>query len=1188
MYLKRLELQGFKSFPEKIKLEFNKGVTAVVGPNGSGKSNIGDAVRWVLGEQSAKALRGAKMEDVIFAGTASRRPLGFAEVSLILDNSDRMMNIDYAEVCVTRAVYRSGESQYKINGSACRLKDIHELFMDTGIGREGYSIIGQGRVDEILSVKSEDRRLLLEEAAGIIKYRIRKSEAESKLERERQNLIRVNDIITEIGSQLEPLFEQSEKAKKYLALYERQKLTDINVFLLQTVNIDNELLQMQRGISDVTAQISKETGANANALRLIETNREAVSALQAESDILAGLLMESRIAEEQKEHDIKLQHQSISFFEEEITRLNENIANGEAGLATLNESKSHIQAKQNANELEISTRTQELDKKQTVFEEISKKLSNAESMIDRFSSDYIELMREESAQKAAVQRLTSLYEQLDARNEQISEEKSVHLSKLHDLKIKLLAREKALGEAENDAADLKTERVTLEAERRELDKTLQETKVQADANQNKLRDAESRRRLLIDLEERFEGYGRSVAAVLNYKREYPGEFPGVLGAVGELIDVPRMYVTAIETALGYAVQNIITTDENETKKAINYLKQQNKGRATFLPLTTIKPRELSQSEKPRLSEKGVVGTGKSLIRYDSQYEDIMSNLLGRVLVMDNLDNAIAFSKRHDYAYKIVTLEGDLISAGGAITGGSMAKNEARLLGRSHELAELKTMVEDSSRKAERFNKTVEKAKYDREIIFKLIDENLHSLQEKEIEKASLAMSLNQDKNTLKSLEEQVAELEKEYKQLTGQLSEANRDIRNADASAKELAYRIAALSENMTERQSVLQKDRENREKEINELSNLRIVVTKLTEAQKALKDQMSRVQSDIAKQNKAIEDFQNEIIARRVLIEQKLTEIDENKENVRDILIRREEIENGIKDVTKKRDDKSDEIADIERQYRERIELIGKLSSELARLETKKEQSEQETRNLYDEMWDTYEITAAAAQEYPRLEGTLPALIKDSRRLKSEIRDLGSVSVSAIEEYAQKKARHDFLTTQRDDIQLAEAKLLEIIKDLKTSMENQFKEQLALISENFNHVFREMFGGGTAHLALSDENNVLESGVDIISQPPGKNLQNMLLFSGGERTLTAIALLFGILRMKPSPFCLLDEIEAALDDANVKRFSNFLANFALETQFIIITHRKGTMEGADALYGVTMQEQGVSKLVSVKLEANE
>ncbi len=1184
MYLKRLDIQGFKSFPDKIKLDFNKGITAVVGPNGSGKSNISDAVRWVLGEQSAKSLRGAKMEDIIFAGTQNRRPLNFAEVCITLDNYNHEIALDYSEVTVSRRVYRSGESEFLINGTVCRLKDIHELFMDTGIGREGYSIIGQGKIDEILSSKSEDRRLLFEEAVGIGKFKNRRQEAEIKLEKEKQNLIRVNDIIAELELQIQPLFEQAEKAKKYLLLNDRIKLLHINLFLIESNKIDEVLMKSTVDFDNLQAQIDKENGLLENEKNKFLFLKQELATIENTISSFHNEVVEVRSGIEKKEHEIKIVEEQIQYNHENIKRTKAEIEKKEILIAKVNDEKKLLEVKQKAVEVEIFSKGQIVHLKQSEFDLLNEKLSENEGLIENYNGELIEKIRVTSDIKSNINRISAILEQLNSRENDIINEKQYNSSQIHDKSIHVEALEKQIQENEEKEQVISAEINKSISKRQAFIEQVNNLKEEINLSSLEINENFSKYKVLSEMEKEHEGFYKSVKAVLKQKENHNPTFSGVCGAVGELLLVPKEYETPIEIALGSYIQNIITNTEEDAKSAIEFLKKNNLGRATFLPLSAVKGKEFASDLKETLlKEKGVMGIAKDLIGFDSKYDSIISSLLGRVIVLDNLTNAIAFSKKYHYTYKLVTVEGDLLNAGGSLTGGSMNKSSTNVFGRSREISELHSKIEALKIIFAEKNDNISVFENNISQLKEEIQKRKDEVQKIYIDKISLLQNCQQDKNIVQDLHEKNGDFEIEEKQLILQKNDATKNLNIYNESLLATEECIQDIKNHLDKFQSNVQDDRESKEMRIKELTDAKIALSVLEQHIIGIVENKERIDKDMAFNKTEIESLQRECTGFEESILERKEDIQKLQEIIIQLMVVKDDFQNKVNQLETDKKDKIEKISFAEESISEKSKGVSLLTNEAVRLQSKKENLENERQRIFDAMWNDYEITYQQAQKYPKIEEPHQQIQKEERDVKSQIRDLGNVNVNAVEEYKIVKERFDFLTTQKDDIINAEQKLFEVIKELTGLMEKQFQEQFKVISENFSYVFAEMFGGGQAYLQLSNDSDILNAGIDIIAQPPGKTIKNMFLLSGGERALTAISLLFAIFKMKPSPFCILDEIEAALDEANVVRYANYLKNFSADTQFIVITHRKGTMEACDTLYGVTMHEQGVSKLVSVK-----
>lgn len=1184
MYLKRLELQGFKSFPEKIKLEFNKGITAVVGPNGSGKSNISDAVRWVLGEQSAKSLRGAKMEDVIFSGTSSRKPLGFAEVSIIIDNEDNDLPLDYSEITITRRVYRLGESGFFINGTPCRLKDIYELFMDTGIGREGYSIIGQGQIEEILNSKGEDRRVLFEEAAGIVKYKNRRNDSLSKLEREKQNLIRVTDIISELESKLEPLKTQSEKAKMYLALTEKLKLVKINIFLNEVKKSEELLKEIKENILIIINQEQFELEKEKNLFAEHSILKENISKFDETLKLLNDELGEIRSQIEQKENDIKLLHEKNNFIDSEINRLDSEEIKKQETIDDYENEKKILENKHLENLQILKEKNIFLEEKQKLFDSLNEQMSESQIQIEKYNKNIADETLNTNNLNSYLQRLTIMYEGFESRKEQIISETNAIEEKIEfntkskiDIENKIITVKNSLSYLENDLKSINSEKEVMTIERNNAN------------NENAkiiklLSETESRHKVIKELEDDYEGYFKSTKAILKDKKSNKEKYKGIHGAIGEIVSVSAKYETAIEIALSGYVQNIVTETEEDAKIAIEFLKISKEGRATFLPLSVIKSKSLpNQSEIENIP--GVCGIAKDLIEYDKKYENIMSNLLGRVIICDNIDNAIIISRKYNNSLKIVTLNGDLINSGGAMTGGSIAKKATSIFSRSRELSELSVKITELKKQNEQLVNQIQKIEKQISIIKVQFTEKQTLFHQRDMENASLTQTYEQLNEVLVNLIEKQNDFKIEDVELMEQIVKTNEDIRNHSNLLCESEEKICKIKNDLTIFQSGLMQYSKSRESKITELTDIKVVISALTQDIKAIEHNINRIERDISISKLNTEEFICEKNKKEYTKKQNIENITYEQDNISKLKLIQNNKINKTLEVSNKRELINSNIEKIESDEREQTQLISKIQNEKTRLELKSKQMEEENRRIFDTMWNEYEITYQQAIKYEKLEDSITNLYKLDSKYKNEIKNLGIINIGAIYEYKEIKERFDFLTIQKNDIIDAEVKLKDIIYELTKLMEVQFIEQFKIISENFNSVYSEIFEGGKAYLQFSDLENVLESGIEIIAKPPGKNLQNMNLLSGGERALTAIALLFAILKMKPSPFCILDEIESALDDSNVKRYANYLKKFSSNTQFILITHRKGTMVAADILYGVTMQEQGVSKLVSVELK---
>jgi len=1182
MYLRRLELTGFKSFAERTYLDLSKGLNAVVGPNGSGKSNIADALRWVLGEQSAKQLRGGKMEDVIFAGTAHRRPLGYAEIIMRIDNSESKLPLEFKEISVARRVYRSGESEYSINGETCRLKDIQMLFMDTGVGRDGYSIIGQGRIDEILSLRSEDRRMVFEEAAGIGKYKTRRNETLTKLERERQSRERVDDIIIDLEEQITPLKTQAEEARRYLSLRDRYKTIHVNIFLEEISKIDAELAQMGETLQYSTAQFGDSKRLLAEARLAGEGLKSSTAKADLEYRRANESLLEITTAIEKTEGDIKLLESKMEQMEAEHTRLTGEVKKREELLASKSTERKQEEDSKDKVQAELDDLTNQLDEHIKLSAQLEGELKESAAILDAHNQAIGDALTNSANSRAGIMEAESAYNRLEDEKEKLDSEIMHHDTMLEaqgnvvsESKAALDLCQSELNRAKNSVAAYLSAYNQLSEESHTMEQALRKV-------QESLTVARGRHRAISELETQQEGFYNSVKVVLRKKASDP-QFAGIHGAVSELIGVRHEHEIAIETALGSAAQNIVTESENDAKLAINMLKATKSGRATFLPLTAVKGRNINVSGLEK--EPGFIGVASALVTYDQKYTQVMSQLLGDVIVIDNMDNATAFNKKFKYSHKIVTLDGERFSPGGAITGGNTSRQTTGIIGRGRQLEELSQKVAVLQQEFTELSEQSQNLGTKRQSTEELLNKAREKEQTLTLESERLKDKLSHANETLLNLNKLASSYDEENDKIMLLLVETNQAIR--------------AAKENFREQEANVQKARDALESYQQQMEQNRLEQTEETGMLTDLKIEISRRTEWIGEANRNIERLQRE---ETVLTEEKrilLQEISTGGKAAEDAIINREKIQDDSSKLKVRMTETRKELTDAEaekakleiatskaeedeRAYADSATLIEK---ELTRLEVRKEQLDATSHRLHNEIWEEYSLTHQQALAYKSVEMSEATLRRTAQELKAELATLTNVNVGAIEAYTQLKTRYDFLTTQREDIMRAEATLAELIQTLTQQMEEQFSTQFKLIAQHFEEVFKQMFSGGKASLRLMDTNNVLESGIEIIAQPPGKSLQNLMLLSGGERALTAIALLFSILRLKPSPFCVLDEIESALDDANVARFAKYLKEYAVGTQFIIITHRKGTMEAADHLYGVTMEEQGISKLVSVRFE---
>lgn len=1185
MYLKRLEMQGFKSFAEKIKLDFNCGITAVVGPNGSGKSNIADAIRWVLGEQSVKTLRGSKMEDVIFAGTEHRKPLGFAEVTIVLDNSDSTLPIDYEEVAITRRVYRSGESEYLINKTNCRLKDITELLLDTGIGRDGYSVIGQGRIDEILSTRSEDRRQIFEEASGIMKYKVRKHDAEKKLELTRQNLERINDIIAELESQLEPLREQSEKARRFLDLREELKVLEVNVYLDSMKKFRDRLEVMDKQLKTVQDQINDE---NNKLDEITRSNKEKTDLLKSMDERLEEakqLFYEMEGNLERCSSEIKLNQEKIANLMQNIERLDTEKAELREKIEVLETEEAGKKDRLKYLERQLEEYSAKLAGYEKQMEELLKTLDEEERSIELLKSEIMDKMDIQSDKKLQISNLRSHIENMQKRQRSIDTEVYQNVVEKDREKMKKEELTESIRNAEQHIKGHKEKLSGLFREREETDKMLSELRMKQAKINSDIQSKSSRVRTLREMEQKLEGYNRSVREVLQACHASPQFGRGIHGALAQLIEVDRKYETAIEISLGGALQNIVTQTEEDAKKAIEFLKRNKLGRATFLPISSVEGRGFDNQTMARIKQcEGFCGVASELVSHDSVYTGIIRNLLGKVVVIDNLDNGIKMARKFRYSFRIVTLDGDLLNTGGAMSGGSLENRGTGILTRNREISELDEELKSLRQQETGVSKDIKQLTEDISRIDSDISSIENEIKNNELVKIRDESHLAQTDENLEKLTARMEMLRQEKEQLEREIKETGNELTKYELELLQIEEEISEAKKTVAEFQEKHKEDQAARDALHTDITDYKISVNSIKESIAGVNESSDRIHTE--KENMVMSITKKESEQER--FREEIKKLEEQIEGLNARIKKHSEERSGrsfeIDRLTEERKILEEDIYDIVNKINDTNKTILLLQEEYSRTEVRKTRLEAEMEALQDRIWNEYELTYSSAMELKKDVGSLTSAQRRINEIKNMIKELGPINVAAIDDYIKTKDRYEFMTNQRNDMEQAREKLLRVIAEMTSIMKKQFLEQFKLINKNFNDVFRELFNGGRASLTLVDEENVLESGIEIEAQPPGKKLQNMMLLSGGERAFTAIALLFAILRLKPSPFCVLDEIEAALDEANVYRFVEYLKNYSCNTQFIVVTHRKGTMEGSDMLYGVTMQEHGVSKIISMKM----
>ncbi|TKH37420.1 chromosome segregation protein SMC [Paenibacillus polymyxa] len=1185
MFLKRIELAGFKSFADKTEMEFVRGITAVVGPNGSGKSNISDGIRWVLGEQSAKSLRGGKMEDIIFAGSDARKAVNYGEVSLTLDNEDQALPLDFGEVTVTRRVHRSGDSEYFINRQSCRLRDITELFMDTGIGKEAYSIIGQGRIEEILSTRSEDRRGIFEEASGIVKYKSRKKDAVRKLDETEQNLLRIHDLVSELEDQIGPLKEQSEKAIHFKELRSELKSKEISMYV-------HQIEQIHTSWSDATSKLA-----------LLQQEQLQLSTVVSRHDaMLENDRNELRQLEEQVERlqkDLLQYSEATEKSEGYGELLKERTRNLEANREQLILSLSTSESRHSERKSELDQLNEKLSALNVELDELRARLSDEEAKLigvtggisqeqeESLKGGLLELMNQMAQARNEIRYTDQQKEALERRVNRVSDESGKWEAQKVELEQRKKGLEATIQKLGQEISSLRSGYIQGSEQYQALQKLLEENQGTVRKWEQKREAQISRRDTMKEMQDDFDGFMLGVKEVLKASRK--GTLHGVHGAVAELIRVPEHLEQAMETALGASVQHIVMENESVSRQAISFLKQRQLGRATFLPMDVIRPRQIGAGERQIVeSAEGFVGIGADLVQYDDRYAGIVGSLLGNVVIARTLEDANRIAARCQYRYRVVTLEGDVVNAGGSMTGGSQFKKNANLLGRKRQLDQLDQDILDTEQQIARLRQSAIDTKRQLEETQTRLDELRQGGDVKRTEEQQMAMELKQLEHELHHVLEQVAASGQEKKGF-------DQEIKELEASRAEALVKLAALEEEEKKTHQAIhaaefaRKANESAKEQLQgELTNLKVREGKLDQERFSLEEQIRRLRGDYDTLGK--DSRQNKTLLASIEADLLTNEQETVKqiENLNQYRLKKEEAAEQLEFKRAARSSLSKKLEVAENDTKEQRIQLKSVEELLRQTEIGVNRLDVELENVLKKLSDDYELSyELAKQRYPipeDIEGTQ----SEVERLKRGISALGEVNLGAIEEYQRVHERYTFLDEQKSDLVEAKTTLYQVIREMDDEMSKRFKTTFDAIRREFGTVFSKLFGGGRADLVLLDPERLLETGIDIVAQPPGKKLQNLQLLSGGERALTAMALLFAILHVKPVPFCVLDEVEAALDEANVVRFAQYLREFSEQTQFIVVTHRKGTMEESDVLYGVTMEEGGVSKLVSVKLDNDE
>lgn len=1176
MYFKRIDICGFKSFAEPVSIDLSKGITCIVGPNGSGKSNVSDAIRWVLGEQSPKVLRGGKMEDVIFSGTAKRRSKGMAEVVLVIDNTSKILPIDYSEVAITRRAFRSGEGEYYINSNQCRLKDIRELIMDTGIGVDGYSLIGQGKIADIVSNKVESRREIFEEAAGIVKYRSKKAEAEKKLENTAVNLSRVNDIIAEISGRIDSLKSESDIAKEYLKLNDEYKKVEVNVILknIEDIELKNEYLKDD--LVDLNVKLEEITERQA-------TIKEEIAQGQEEQLQLEALLEEARTKKIQLLEEINsmnsddiVRKEKLNLFEEQEARLKQEMVQLHEKLLQSNAKVEEFDEEIDLIEDEITICQDQIEKKQAELEKFVSHTETLTQAIENKKERLFELHSNLAETKAESTGLQNLVETLEKKKNQLAEEEKEYEAIKKDKEGQLQELRTAIEQKSESKEAIEKEVEKQKNEVNSIAVTLKKIADELQKNKYDFANLSGRKRTIEELESNYDGYSYAVKYVM--KRD----FAGVHGVLADLIKVPQGFELAIETALGAALQNIVCSDEQVARNIIETLKREKAGRLTFLPLSSMRGEVLGISSEIS-SSSGFKGIACNCIEFDEKYKGIVQYLLGKVVIVDNLQNAIAITKKGRVNFRIVTLEGDVINTGGAITGGAYKNKTANIFERKAEIAELSDkleLLEEKNKKLQEENDAASQKQ----------TETLYNLEELEKNLKVAQLKYFEIQNLFKQKSDELQALNAAAQKRQTELKAILEEEKSTKGVFEELIFKNEAIFEQIEELKrelesdmAVLQESKGPEKEGLEKLAEMKVKFSEIQNRKNTKEFQASEIKKQIKQFEESIERAKNDLQK----VKSDIAELNSQSQDyikLQEKQKEREVLEGYINEISEKRSQLFELGKNKARAADELAEQKNSVADSKYGLEIKLAKSESALENFKNKLWDEFEISYIQASSFRSEEINFADAQKQARILKAQIKELGSVNIGAIKEYEEVERRYEFLQNQKSDIQEAMQALRTIIEDMDTTIKVRFKESFDAIAQNFEIVFKELFGGGSAMLEMDNPQNPLESAIEIIAQPPGKKLQNINLLSGGEKTMTAIALMFAVLKAKPTPFCILDEVEAALDDGNVEKFAEYLRKFE-KIQFALITHQKVTMEHADVLYGITMPEQGVSKLLSLKLE---
>jgi chromosome segregation protein len=1186
MNFDKIDIYGFKSFADKVEIKFESGITAIVGPNGCGKSNVADSIRFVMGESSAKSMRGSSMQDVIFNGTEKRKAQSYCEVSLYFNNSNKIFNLDYDEVILTRKLYKSGESEYLINNNVCRRKDIVDAFRDIGLGKESYCVIGQGKIDSILSAKPEDRRNVFEESAGISKFKEEKNQSENKLDRVKENLVRINDIISELEKQLGPLKNQAENAKIFLELSNRLKELEINIYVYGYENSSKQKEKIYENIKAIDEELAFKQSEFEKALKEYEASQNQISEFDDTINSLRDELLNLTVALEKQNGEIKLFNEKISILKEQNEKLLEQI---EQGKYVVERDKKFLEKLQNDKELaEKTIKDVEFEQKtlESNYSLTLEKLRLGEADAETFDSNFISTLEEVGDIKSSLLKYQTELESLKLRQEELTKQGDDLKNEDKELSGKIEFSELEIEKIEEKIEAKTKEKQEILSKINDFNEKYNEISEQIDAKKVQYHTSLSKFNVLSEMKEYNEGFAVSVKRLLEQAQDGTSIGGKVIGVVAGLMKVPSKYEVAIEMALGASVQNIVTKNEEDAKALINYLKTNKFGRVTFLPITGVKERFIPQSVASKMNMRGVCGIASELVEFDEKYQKVFNSLLGSTVIIDNIDNAVEFSKATGYMVKIVTLDGDVISPQGSMTGGSRKDTGVGLLGRDREIEELKGSLAALKADIENLTKKSENIREESSAQSDLLNEKIDEIHSLEMEKAKQEEIIDSAESQKDEIAENLSEFEISFSAVLDKLEFVENEIERISREQEKVDTKKSQASESKKQASDNFGKLRKQRDELFEKMGEIRVKL----ETQKNI---LLNIDSDLERTSVSI--AQNEYKTKENLLEVQKNnqEIENHNQSISDILSN-----SAFSASSKKVDLVREKIASVNEDKKKCQDQMNRadgnkmlLAGEIQRANDKKAKEENQIvkidtdiENMQNRVWEEYQMTYADAKALALEDFDIKTGSDECADIKKKIQKLGNVNLSAIEDIKTISERYDDLVRQRDDLVKAQNDLNTIIKDLTAKMEEKFKNQFEQIRKNFGVIFKELFGGGRADITLEDENNVLECGINIIAEPPGKKLQNITLLSGGEKALTAVAILFSILKLRPMPFCVLDEIEAALDDANVERYAKYLHRYSEETQFIVITHRKPTMELADALYGVTMEEKGVSKVVSVKL----